>query len=137
MLVQRRKRHPGVNLVPMIDVLSFLLIFFMLFTSLRTTQAGISVNLPAAGQADANTETQITITVDSGGRMYTAEGPAQSSAVTQWVAEQLAQAPQLAVTIEADQKTDYQNVVTAIDAVRAAGVVRLQLAIEQEQDQLR
>jgi len=102
----------------------------MIYTTFRSSQAGINVNLPGANMADPQAAREIVITVDAQGRMYTAEGPRSAAMISMWVKDQLRANPQLVVTIKADRSTDYQNVVNAIDAVRAGGASRLQLAVQ-------
>lgn len=129
MLVERSNRHPAIQMIPLIDVLSFLLIFFMLFSNFRANPAGISVDLPSATQATTENVRELVITVDRTGRFYSADGPLHSSGVTEWIRTNLANSPNLVVTVKADKETAYESVVSAIDAVRAAGAERLQLAV--------
>lgn len=129
MLVERKNRHPVIQMIPLIDVMSFLLIFFLVFSNFRSNPAGINVDLPQASQATVENAKELVITVDRSGRLYTPDGPLHSSGVTQWIRSNLTQSPNLVVTVKADKGTAYENVVTAIDAVRAAGAQRLQLAV--------
>ena len=47
--IQHKKAR--IEIIPMIDTMFFLLVFFMLATLSMTWQKGIMVNLPAAGSA--------------------------------------------------------------------------------------
>ena len=61
----RRREEPEINLVPMIDVVLVLLIFFMIATSLRH-QSELEVRLPqASGQAMPDTVAQLAVDVDA------------------------------------------------------------------------
>ena len=46
MIVTRRKRRPRVEILPLIDVIFFILVFFMLFASFEINPAGLKVELP-------------------------------------------------------------------------------------------
>jgi len=43
-----RKKSKSPDILPMIDVVFFLLVFFMIFTTIKTTPLGLDVELPKA-----------------------------------------------------------------------------------------
>ena len=127
---RRKNRKPFVQVISLLDVFTILLFYFMLFTVFRTTPAGINITLPRAVTAVAEQSQELTVNVDARGRMYAAGQAASATDITRIAKNHLANDPNMAVTIRADETTKYENVVTAIDAVRAAGVHRLRLAVE-------
>jgi biopolymer transport protein ExbD len=71
----RRREQPEINLVPMIDVVLVLLIFFMIATSLRP-ESELDLRLPeASGKPMPTDQTQLTVDIDANGR-YTVNGQA-------------------------------------------------------------
>ena len=49
-----QRRKPRIDIVPMVDVMTFLIVFFMLFTTFRTNPAGLDIKLPRAETATAH-----------------------------------------------------------------------------------
>lgn len=127
---RRNNRRPFVQVISLLDIFTILLFYFMLFTTFRSTPAGISVVLPRAATAATQVARDLVVTVDAQGRMYAAGQSALSEDITRIAMNYLADDPNVTVTIRADESTRYESVVTAIDAVRAAGIHNLRLAVE-------
>ena len=74
----RRREEPEFNLVPMIDVVLVLLIFFMIATSLRH-ESELEIRLPeASGQPMPGNLAQLEVDIDASGR-YAVNGQALES----------------------------------------------------------
>lgn len=127
---RRNNRRPFVQVISLLDIFTILLFYFMLFTTFRSTPAGISVVLPRAATAATQVARDLVVTVDAQGRMYAAGQSALPEDITRIAMNYLADDPNVTVTIRADESTRYESVVTAIDAVRAAGIHNLRLAVE-------
>jgi biopolymer transport protein ExbD len=61
-----------VQVVSLLDIFTILLFYFMLFTTFRSTPAGINVILPRAVTATTQTARDLVVTVDAHGRLYAA-----------------------------------------------------------------
>lgn len=130
MITRPSRRRPFVQVVSLIDIFTILLFYFMLFTTFRSTPAGVSVSLPRAITATTQAMRDLVITVDAQGRIYAGGDRVQPSDITRLARDYLARDPNVTVTIRADEATRYENVVAVIDATRAAGAFRLRLAVE-------
>ena len=126
------KKKSSINIIPMIDVIFFLLVFFMLFTTFRTTPEGIEMQLPKAVTAtEQNTENFI-VQIDSEGNYYYGD---QSLELNQIISEaEMAnnENTNLTIVISADKNTRYENVVSLMDGMRNVGITRLALAADKE-----
>jgi biopolymer transport protein ExbD len=126
------KKKSTVNIIPMIDVIFFLLVFFMLFTTFRTTPEGIEMQLPKAVTAtEQNTENFI-VQIDSEGNYYYDD---QSLTLNQIISEAEVSNNEnnnLTIVISADKNTRYENVVSLMDGMRNVGITRLALAADKE-----
>ncbi len=126
------KKKSTINIIPMIDVIFFLLVFFMLFTTFRTTPEGIEMQLPKAVTAtEQNTENFI-VQIDSEGNYYYDD---QSLELNQIISEaEVAnnENTNLTIVISADRNTRYENVVSLMDGMRNVGITRLALAADKE-----
>ncbi|MBK8752438.1 MAG: biopolymer transporter ExbD [Candidatus Competibacteraceae bacterium] len=126
----RRREEPEINLVPMIDVVLVLLIFFMIATSLRPESA-LDLRLPeAAGRSLPNPPAQLTVDVDANGR-YTVNGQALETADATGLKVALqafANGRTVPLTLRADGRTPHQAVVTVLEVAGQLGLKQLAIA---------
>ena len=62
--------EPEIIVIPMIDVMMFLLFFFMVASLAMVVQAGLPVNLPKASNAASHSSQNITITLTPTNEVY-------------------------------------------------------------------
>lgn len=130
MLVQRpARKKPNVQIVPLIDVIFFILVFFMLFTTFRTQPAGLNLELPKAATSDKQSPSQVTVSIPADGRMYLGDRQVTSAALRSEVSKALQRRPDLFVVIRADKNARYDYVVQAMDDIRQVGGYRFGLAV--------
>ncbi|MGF1542594.1 MAG: ExbD/TolR family protein, partial [Pleurocapsa sp.] len=60
---------PSINIVPMIDVIFAILVFFIVSSLYLTRSEGLPVNLPRAKTAEVQQTKQITVTIDRDGKL--------------------------------------------------------------------
>jgi biopolymer transport protein ExbD len=130
----RLRNEPEIMLIPLIDILLMLLIFFMLATTFKHT-ADISINLPQASQQKLPEEEAkpLDITIDEEGNFYVErQEVVNRDVVTVKRALEKASAgnKEAVVVISADAKTPTQAVVTAMDAARQSGLVHITIAAQ-------
>lgn len=118
------KRAPmsEINVTPLVDVMLVLLIIFMVTAPLLT--AGVPVDLPdSRAKALAEEADQITISIDSGGRIYLDDeelAPGTLSERLTMVPTDASGKPPL-VTLRADQTLDYGRVMGVMGELNRAG----------------
>ncbi len=122
-----------INLVSLIDVLLFLVIFFMVSTTF-VERSQIALTLPKANtEAPVVENNKVEIAIDSQGRYYVNNQAlinTQLETLKQALVEATKGMKDPAVTISADAKTAHQAVVTALDASRQLGLVRITFVTE-------
>jgi len=106
------------NVTPMIDVLMVLLIIFMFMVPM--SQRATYVNLPAGEGVGPGTA--IVLEVGPAGRLRLNRRPVALAALGQTLRAVYAARPDKVITIRGDGAARYQDVVTAIDIARGAGV---------------
>src|SRR6201986_2586837 len=67
---RREPKRTKIEIIPMIDTMFFLLVFFMLSSLALTRLNGLPVNLPRASTAPKQGATELTITVDKNRQLY-------------------------------------------------------------------
>src|SRR5438477_9274157 len=67
---RRELKRTKIEIIPMIDTMFFLLVFFMLSSLALVRQNGLPVNLPRAATAKKQHAADITVTIDKAERTY-------------------------------------------------------------------
>lgn len=129
-ITRKHTRRARFDITPMVDCIFQLLIFFMLATTLRAPSAGLSIELPKAVTAQAQETTELVIDMSKDGKMYVNDKQVSHEQLRALVQERVRKNPNLFVIIKADRRVAYDEVVKAMDDVRAVGGFRLGLAVQ-------
>ncbi len=132
-----RREELSINLTPLIDVVFLLLIFFMVTTTFRE-ESEIEIDLPQATDEPVEVSKDVVeIMIDNKGQYYVNEKPlvnAQLNTLKQALRQVVTEGQTPPVIISADAQSPHQSVVTAMDAARQLGLVRLSIATRQGND---
>lgn len=127
----RRKDDFEINVIPLIDVLLTLLMFFVL-TSTFVQHSRLQVTLPQASTRDRDMNAPaLTIMIDRDGHFYVGSDEVLGEGIEplkQTIARNAGADRERQVTIRADAMTPHQDVVTAMDALGQLGFTRLSIA---------
>jgi biopolymer transport protein ExbD len=132
MKVRRHQRKRArIEIIPMIDTMFFLLVFFMVATLSMTMQRGIPVNLPHAATAQEELRQVVTLTMTKDGKLLFDKEPIASvdeaaARLGRWKAS----GTDVSVVVNADRSVQHGEVVELMDAVRQAGVTRIAVAVK-------
>ncbi|EIL88617.1 biopolymer transport protein [Rhodanobacter fulvus Jip2] len=127
----RRQDDFEINVIPLIDVLLTLLMFFVL-TSTFIQHSRLQVTLPNASTSDRDMNAPtLTVMIDRDGRFYVGSDEVMGEGIDplkQAIASHAGNDRERPVTIRADANTPHQDVVTAMDALGQLGFSRLSIA---------
>jgi biopolymer transport protein ExbD len=127
----RRGDDFEINVIPLIDVLLTLLMFFVL-TSTFVQHSHLQVTLPRASAQDRDMNAPaLTVMADRDGRFYVGSDEVMGEGIEplkQAIARVAGDDRERTVTIRADAMTPHQNVVTAMDALGQLGFTHLSIA---------
>ncbi len=127
----RRGDDFEINVIPLIDVLLTLLMFFVL-TSTFVQHSRLQITLPRASTQDRDmTAPPLTIMIDRDGRYYVGSDEVMGEGIEplkRTIARNAGDNRDRPVTIRADAMTPNQDVVTAMDALGQLGFTRLSIA---------
>ena len=127
----RRQDDFEINVIPLIDVLLTLLMFFVL-TSTFVQHSRLQVTLPQASTQDRDMNAPaLTIMIDRDGRYWVGSDavPGEGIDALKQVIERNANGDHdRPVTIRADALSSHQSVVTAMDALGQLGFTKLSIA---------
>jgi biopolymer transport protein ExbD len=118
----RRKRTARIEIIPMIDVMMFLLAFFVLISSNVLPALGLKVELPGSAKPDHVTpQTKITLTIDKDGALYV-NGDATPIAGLVAKLRALTAKEKASVIIAGDGASNLQSLVDVLDQLKMAGI---------------
>lgn len=124
----RETKQPDLNIIPMIDIMFFFLVFFMLSTMYMVEQKTIPVNLPQATSAAIDNKTNFTVTLKDDGSIYLEDQQTDIQTLLMQATKEQKNNPSFAIIIRADKDINYDKVVSFIDTLKKAGITRFGLA---------
>ena len=122
--------QPRLMIIPMIDIVFFLLVFFMLSTLHMVEQKTLPVQLPAAQASQGDSKKQIAVTVTVNGQIYIEDEIVPVELLKERVKAELSRQQDAFFVLRADRNVEYGRVVAVMDALKAVGVQRLSVATE-------
>ena len=129
--IRRRQTDGGIQLTPMIDVMTVLLAVFMVTTPMMTT--GIDLELPRAGaSAMTGADHAIQISVDSNGRYYLSDTQLSRNDVIKRAVAMRGENPNLTIMISGDAHADYGAVMSVMGGLKDAGFQKVGLRTQPE-----
>jgi biopolymer transport protein ExbD len=120
----RRDGEEGV--IPLINIVFLLLIFFMLAGTLSATDL-FEVAPPESASEEAVGEPEMVVLMAADGRLALDGQDVDEAGLRQRVAAKLAADPDMRVRLKADGATEAERVITVMEMLRAAGVTELTL----------
>ncbi len=126
----RNRKTPELIIIPMIDIMFFLLVFFMLSTMYMIDLKTIPVKLPQAAHAATDTTTTFAVTMKADGSIYLGEAQTDVQALVTQAAIEQKNNKSFAVVIRAEKDLEYGKVIALVDKLKGAGVTRFGLATD-------
>ncbi len=129
--IARRKpvEEAEIIVIPMIDVMMFLLFFFMVSSLAMVVQSGLPVNLPKASTSSEHSTQNITITIMRDNRIFLNTAVTTLEKLKDGL-KALNVSDKNLVIINADKMVTHGLVVGAMDEARKAGVTRFAIATD-------
>ena len=127
---RRSFTKPEVMIIPMIYIMFFLLVFFMISTLYMVDMKTVPVSLPQAQHAETQTKVTYVVTMKNDGTLYLEDKPIEKNALIARAKEEQQKNPQFSIVLRADQELDYGKVMAFLDDMRASGITKFGLATE-------
>lgn len=119
-----------VEIIPMIDIMLFLLVFFIMVTIQMIPAQGMPGNLPASSTAVQLPKPKVVVILHQDGSILVANRPLTLAALRARLAA--GNPAQTQVTIASDKSASTQALMKVMDACREAGVSDIGLAAKPE-----
>lgn len=122
------KKHARIEIIPLIDIMFFLLASFMMVSLSQTHMKGIRVNLPSpntAPPADPLQKDYVAIRVTQGNLIYFDNAPIADEQILPRLYELFQANRDVKVSLSAEQEALHGDVITLLDRVRSAGITKI------------
>lgn len=119
----RSRKAARIEIIPMIDVMMFLLVFFVLISLNALPALGLRVALPtSANPTHLDIVKRVTVTLTADGQVYLDGERTSLEGITEHL-QALAKDSKLTVVISGDKDARLQPLVSVLDALKRAGIV--------------
>ena len=122
------KKHARIEIIPLIDIMFFLLASFMMVSLSQTHMKGIAVNLPSATAqppADPNKKDYVSIRVTEGGLIYFDNVPVLSDDVQGRLYKLHEANKDVKVSLSAETLATHGDVISLLDKIRLAEITKI------------
>ena len=121
------QRKPRIEIIPMIDIMFFLLVFFVMVTLRMIPATGITSQLPHSSTAEATPHPKLLVSLKEDGSLVVENQPITLEGLTARLMAS-GHAADTAVTIASVQGAAVQQLIAVMNACRKAGVTQVALA---------
>ena len=131
------KKHARIEIIPLIDIMFFLLASFMMVSLSQTHMKGIRVNLPSANYVPPVNQQKdyVAIRVTEGNLIYFDNAPVLDSDVLPRLYQMHEQNKDVKVSLSAELLATHGAVIELLDKIRLSGITKIGYQIKPAQVQ--
>ncbi|MBV8466808.1 MAG: biopolymer transporter ExbD [Burkholderiales bacterium] len=130
---EAKKPKARIEIIPMIDVMMFLLVFFVLLSLNVIPALGVKTNLPSASTAhDLQVNTNAVITIPVTGDVQLEGKSVSIDALPQVLKDKQQPNVKLSIVLNADKGVDFQKVLDVLDALKGHGFDAISFATKRK-----
>jgi biopolymer transport protein ExbD len=124
------KKKPRIEIIPMIDTMFFLLVFFMIATLSMTIQHGMPVSLPIAKSSTDSIEEHVSLTLTREGTLFYNKEAITLQILETRLANLRRTASKPSLLINADEQVPHGQVIKVMDLIRLSGITSMAIATQ-------
>jgi biopolymer transport protein ExbD len=129
----RTKKKIRIEMIPLIDIVFLLLVFFIYAMISMAVHHALPVLLPTSATAKIDKELLLSVTVKSDGSLYVNKEKIAFNDLTSVLKAKTATDENVGILLFADRSLSYQNLFRVLDQIKMAGINRISLQAETEQ----
>ena len=127
-----------IEIIPLIDIMFFLLAAFMLVSLSMVNMKSVKVNLPTATSATTDTKRDfINLSIDRTGAIFLDQQPMGANELARQLTAMQQTNASLRVFISGDKDARHGDVIAALDLVRGAGIEKVAFEIRDPETRTR
>jgi biopolymer transport protein ExbD len=126
------ERKARIEMLPLIDIVFLLLVFFIYAMLSMAVHHGLPVNLPMSSTAAIDKKLILSLTVKSDGAVFLDKEPVPLEMLSERIQEKTMGKKEPGVLLFADNHLSYQQLFDVLDCIKTAGIHRISLQAEKE-----
>ena len=124
------EERPQLMIIPMIDIIFFLLVFFMMSMLSMVVQKSMPLTLPQAESAKVSMTRNVPLTITADGGIYYERDLMSLRDLTARLKEDVAHGEDISVILRGDAAASYGTVVQVMDVVKHLGIEKVYIATD-------
>jgi biopolymer transport protein ExbD len=129
--IKRRQRK--IEIVNMIDIMFFMLIFFMLFSTFDKAKTGIEVEVPKTVNIGETKQNTTVISIDQHAQVFWGADPVTLEQLKLHVREELSKDATTRFVIKPDAQVPYEELIQVTDSLASEGVYKPLWGVDRQQ----
>jgi biopolymer transport protein ExbD len=129
-LQRSQPKKARIEIIPMIDTIFFLLVFFMIASLAMTTMKGMPVNLPKSASANDRPMVKVVLTLTSTDKYFIDKKAVGFDQIYPELKARLDENPKMVVVINCDKRQKWERGIQLADEAKRAGAELLTIATE-------
>jgi biopolymer transport protein ExbD len=125
-------RKPRIEMLPLIDIVFLLLVFFIYAMLSMAVHRGMKVILPSSSTAKIDKHLELSVTIKSDGTVYVDKEQVSLELLTETLKGKAGSDNEAGVLLFADRNLPYQELFKVLDRIRMAGLHRISLQAKVE-----
>lgn len=122
-----------IEIIPLIDIMFFLLASFMMVSLSQTTMRGMKVNLPVGSSGHTQSKKDyISLSVDRDGYSYWDKVRIPLEEIAPKLRQEFATRPDAKIFIRGDMEAVHGNVTRVLDQIRSSGYTKISFEIKSQ-----
>ena len=127
-------KKPRIEMLPLIDIVFLLLIFFIYAMLSMAVHRGLPVTLPTSSTAKVDQRLVLSVTVKADGSIYVDKERVTLDSMTDVLKRRSREGEPPGVLLFADRGISYQDIFRVLDGIRMAGIRRISLQSEADRE---
>ena len=127
------KKHARIEIIPLIDIMFFLLASFMMVSISQTTMKGMKVALPTGTSGETQSKKDyVSFSVDRDGYIYWDKERIEYTDVVPRLKSLYVTNPDAKIFIRGDREALHGNVTRLLDQIRSTGYIKIAFEIKSQ-----
>lgn len=126
----RTTNKPRLMIIPMIDIIFFLLVFFMMSMLSMVVQKSVPVNLPGAQTAKVDIQKKVPITITADGSVFVNDTKTNIDGMIKYLQIEQVKGTDMTIVLRADTAAQYGAFVQVLDTLKQMNITKIAIATE-------
>lgn len=126
----RTTNKPKLMIIPMIDIIFFLLVFFMMSMLSMVVQKSVPINLPSSQTAKVDIQKKVPITVTADGSIYVEQTKTTIDGMIKYLQIEQSKGTEMTVVLRGDKAAQYGTFVQVLDTLKQMKITKIAIATD-------